>query len=354
MAPLDWGLGHATRCIPVVRELLLQGAEVWLAAGGAQATLLKEAFPSLPLLNLPGYQVDYAKTKRGLVFRLLLQVPRILNTIRQEHRWLKKAVSQYQFDAVISDNRFGLWHNTIPCIFITHQLRISVPGSRFIEDRVQKINYRYINRFTACWVPDEIQAPGLAGALSHPEKMPAVEVSYIGPLSRFEKKESPEQPDHLLVLLSGPEPQRTLLEEKVLAELAHYHGTATLVRGLPGNSSMLPSTNMIRIFNHLPAAELNEELQKAHWVICRSGYSSVMDLAIMGKKSIQIPTPGQTEQEYLAGLYQQQQAAFTVTQEQFSLTSVLKEAEQFDYRPFPLSGKNELPPVISRFLASLQ
>lgn len=354
MAPLDWGLGHATRCIPVVRELLDQGAEVWLAASGAQATVLKEAFPALPLLNLPGYQVDYAKTKRGLIFRLLLQVPRILNAIRQEHRWLKKAVEQYQFDAVISDNRFGLWHKKIPSIFISHQLRIQVPGSRFVEDRVQKINYRYINRFTACWVPDDAQQAGLAGALSHPEKMPAVPVSYFGPLSRFEKKAIPEQPDHLLVLLSGPEPQRSLLEEKILAELVHYQGTATLVRGLPGNSSMLPSTNMIRIFNHLPSAELNEALHKAGLVICRSGYSSVMDLAILGKKSIQIPTPGQTEQEYLASLYHQQQTAYTVTQEHFSLTAALKEAAQFHYRPFPLSGKNELHPVISRFLASLQ
>lgn len=354
MAPLDWGLGHATRCIPLIRELLDQGADVWLATNGAQATLLKEAFPTLPLLNLPGYQVEYAKTKKGLIFRLLLQVPRILNAIWQEQRWLKKTVDQYQFDAVISDNRFGLWHKKIPCIFITHQLRIRVPGSRFVEERVQKINYRYINRFSACWVPDEAQAPGLAGVLSHPEKQPAIPVSYIGPLSRFEKKAIPEQPDHLLVLLSGPEPQRTLLEEKILAELVHYTGTATLVRGLPGNHSMLPSTNMIRIYNHLPAAQLNEELYKAQLVICRSGYSSVMDLAILGRKSILIPTPGQTEQEYLAALYQKQQTALTAEQDHFSLSTAMTEADQFSYRSFPLSGKNELPPVISRFLASLQ
>ena len=327
---------------------------MWLAASGAQAALLKEAFPELPLLNLPGYQVGYAKTKRGLVFRLLLQVPRILHAIRQEHRWLKKAVEQFRFDAVISDNRYGLWHKKIPCIFITHQLRIRVPGSPFTENRLQKINYRYINRFSACWVPDELTAPGLAGSLSHPEKMPAVPVSYIGPLSRFEKKEIPEQTGHLLILLSGPEPQRTLLEEKILEELVHYQGTATLVRGLPGDQSMLPSTNMIRIFNHLPAPLLNEEMQKAQQVICRSGYSSVMDLALLGKKSILIPTPGQTEQEYLATLYQQQQTAFTTDQKNFSLTSALKAAAQCSYHPFPLSGKNELQPVITRFLASLQ
>ncbi len=289
-----------------------------------------------------------------MIFRLLLQVPRILNTIWREHRWLKKTVSQYQIDAVISDNRFGLWHKTIPCIFITHQLRIRVPGSKFMEHLVQKINYRHINRFTGCWVPDEEKAPGLAGELSHPDKFPAVPLSYIGPLSRLVKKEITEQQNHLLILLSGPEPQRTLLEEKLLAELVHYPGTATLVRGLPGNNSMLPSTNMIRIYNHLPAEELNTEMHKAALLICRSGYSTVMDLAHLGKRSILIPTPGQTEQEYLATLYQQQQTACTSAQQHFSLASALKEAAQFNYQPFPLSGKNTLQPVISRFLASLQ
>jgi len=354
VAPLDWGLGHATRCIPLIRELLAQGAEVWLAGEGAQAALLKEAFPDLPLLNLPGYQVEYAKTKTGLVFRLLLQIPRILVSIRQEHRWLKKAVRDHQLDAVISDNRFGLYHKTIPGIFITHQLRIQVPVMKRAEQWLQRINYRYISRFTACWVPDHATAPGLAGALSHPEKMPAVPVSYIGPLSRFERIGQPVVSPHLLALLSGPEPQRSLLEEKLIAELVHYNGTATLLRGLPGNSSMMPSTNMLRIYNHLPSAALNEELHKAPIVICRSGYSTLMDLAALEKKSILVPTPGQTEQEYLAALYQEQQTALAVEQTEFSLPVALKKADAFTYRPFPLTGKNELSPVISRFLASLR
>lgn len=289
-----------------------------------------------------------------MIFRLLLQVPRILHVIRREHKWLKKTVSQYQIDAVISDNRFGLWHKNIPAVFITHQLRIRVPGSNLIENILQKINYRYINRFSGCWVPDEEKAPGLAGELSHPEKLPAVPLQYIGLLSRMEKKELTGKQGHLLILLSGPEPQRTLLEEKLLAGLAHYQGTATLVRGLPDHHSLLPSTNMIRIFNHQPSSTLNEELQKAGMVICRSGYSTVMDLAVSGNKSILIPTPGQTEQEYLAALYHQQQTAYTVTQDHFSLTAALKEANQFSYQPFPLSGKNELRMAVSSFLASLQ
>jgi UDP-N-acetylglucosamine transferase subunit ALG13 len=316
--------------------------------------LLKEAFPELPLLNLPGYQVEYAKTKRGLALKIILQVPRILNSIWQENRWLKKAVRRHQIDAVISDNRFGLHHPHIPCIFITHQLCIKVPMGKKAERWLQKINYRYIQRFNACWVPDHKAAPGLAGALSHPDINPGIPITYIGPLSRFQKSASAEVPDQLLVLLSGPEPQRTLLEEKLIAELVHYNGNATLVRGLPGNTSMMPSTNMIRIYNHLPSAALHEELQKAALVICRSGYSTVMDLAAMQKKSILIATPGQTEQEYLALLHQQQQTACTADQSSFSLTAVLKKAGNFSYQAFPLSEKNELSPAISLLLRSLR
>lgn len=354
MAPLDWGLGHATRCFPLIHELLAQGADVWLAGEGAQAALFKEAFPELPLLKLPGYQVEYAKTKRGLALKLILQIPRILNSIRQENRWLKKTVRRHQIDAVISDNRYGLHHPHIPCIFITHQLCIKVPMGKKAERWLQKINYRYIQRFSACWIPDHKAAPGLAGELSHPDILPGIPVTYIGPLSRFEKTTAAEVPDQLLVLLSGPEPQRTLLEEKLIAELVHYNGNATLVRGLPGNTSMMPSTNMIRIYNHLPAAALNEELQKAALVICRSGYSTLMDLGALQKKSVLVATPGQTEQEYLSVLQQQQQTACAADQSSFSLTAVLKASNDFPYRPFPQSEKNEAGPAISRLLSSLR
>ena len=280
LAPLDWGLGHATRCIPIIRELQEQGAEVLLAAEGAAATLLQEAFPELPLLTLEGYRVRYAKTKTGLALKMLWQTPRILGVIKREHRWLKKAVKDYQIDAVISDNRYGLYHASIPSIFITHQLLIKIQFGKKAERRLQKINYRFIQRFTACWVPDHQDSPGLAGELSHPVLSPTIPVYYTGPLSRFEKTDTTEQKDHLLLLLSGPEPQRSILEEKILTELAHYPGTATLVRGLPGSDALLPSSNMIHIYNHLPTAQLREEMSKASRVICRSGYRDCSQICI--------------------------------------------------------------------------
>jgi len=337
VAPLDWGLGHATRCVPIVRELLENDCEVWLAGEGMQENLLRSEFPSLPFLPLNGYRVQYARSSVGVFSNVLFQIPKILIAIGQEHKWLRGAIKEHDFDAVISDNRFGLSHSNVPSVFITHQLRIKSPLGKWNETILQRWNYNYINRFKECWVPDLIGENNLAGELSHPVNKPAVTVRYIDLLSRFEKKEDREIKNRLLFILSGPEPQRTILENKIIDEVSHYPGTATIVRGLPSAQSVLPSTGMIKFYNHLSAKELNEEIEKADWVISRSGYSTIMDLATLQKKSILIPTPGQPEQEYLAKDLCQKKIAYTVQQRDFSLEPALEEARKLNYR-FPSFG----------------
>jgi uncharacterized protein (TIGR00661 family) len=333
VVPLDWGLGHATRCIPIIKALLAQDCDVWLAGEGMQEALLRSEFPSLPYLSVSGYRVQYSRSAGRLFWSIFLQIPKIIVAISKEHKWLRKAIKEHDFDAVISDNRFGLYHPGIPCIFITHQLNIKSPLGVWNEKLLQKLNYIYINRFTECWVPDyEEKENNLAGQLSHSHSKPKVRVIYIGLLSRFEKKEKEKINGHLLFILSGPEPQRGILENKIINEVSHYNGSATIVRGLPSALSVMPSTGMIKFYNHLSAKELNEEVEKADWVISRSGYSTIMDLAKLQKKSILIPTPGQTEQEYLAKYLSQRKLAFTVKQSEFSLDAVLKKAREFNYR----------------------
>jgi hypothetical protein len=331
VAPLDWGLGHATRCIPLIRELMRQGADVWLAGKGAQETLLKAEFPGLPFLFLPGYDIRYARTRSGLIKNLFFQIPGILRIIKVENKWLKNKIAEHGFNAVISDNRYGLYHPTVRCVFITHQLQIKTPFGRLAARWLQKRNYRYINRFASCWVPDEDNHNDLSGELSHPFKRPEVPLHYAGIFSRFRKLDLPERKDHLLFMISGPEPQRSLLEEKIIREIAHYHGTATIVRGLPGAHSLVPSTNMIRFYNHLPAEELNKEVASANWVIGRCGYSTIMDLAFMKKKSILIPTPGQTEQEYLGKYLHEKKIIYNVSQDEFSIQKSLQAAKDWPY-----------------------
>ncbi len=354
VAPLDWGLGHATRCIPLVRELLAQDCEVWLATEKSQEILLKNEFPSLAFLRLRGYRVRYAHTKIGLFWQMLLQSPRLLNIIKKENKWLQKAVQEYGFDAVISDNRYGLYHPEIPCIFITHQLTIKSPVGKWSERMLQKRNYRYIRRFRECWVPDEKNESNLAGELSHPPMYPQVLLKYIGPLSRFQKTTAVAEKDHLLFILSGPEPQRSLLENKIVAQVVHYNGTATVIRGLPGEASLIPSTNMLQFYNHLPAEELNKEIMRAEYIISRSGYSTVMDMAVLQKKTILIPTPGQTEQEYLGSYLQQKRFACCVSQKNFSITTALQCAKDFPYQFPVIPEDNRLRETIATWISSLR
>ena len=350
VAPLDWGLGHATRCIPIIRELLGQGCDVWLAGEGAQKQLLKTEFPDLPFLELPGYRIHYAKTAKGLIWKMIQQGPKLRRAILYEHQWLKKMVAQHQIDAVISDNRYGLYHSAVPCIFITHQLLIKSSAGKWTEKILQKRNYKYINRFTECWVPDIKGENNLAGELSHPQLKPAIPVHYIGQLSRFGKKEITEKKNHILIVLSGPEPQRTILEEKIIYDISHYNYTATIVRGLPGLSTLIPSTNMIQIHNHLTAEQLNKEMQEAEYVISRSGYSTVMDVVALQKKSILIPTPGQTEQEYLGKYLMANKIAISIQQHEFSLNKGLDAANSFNYQFFPVIITPSLKRTITAFL----
>ncbi|MEI9909508.1 MAG: glycosyltransferase [Bacteroidota bacterium] len=354
VAPLDWGLGHATRCIPVINELGRLGCDVWLAGEGPQEVLLKREFPGLPFLSLPGYRVNYAQSASGMLWSMFSQSRKILAAIKQENKWLKDMVAKHGFDAVISDNRYGLYHKTVSCVFITHQLTIKSSLGKMDGKIIAEINYRYIKRFSTCWVPDEGGENNLAGELSHPIKKPGVPICYISPLSRLEKTGAEEKKDHLLIILSGPEPQRAILENKIIEDIAHYPATATIVRGLPATSTIIPSSNSIKFYNHLPAEELNKEMNVAEYIISRSGYSSILDITKLQKKSILIPTPGQTEQEYLGQYLLQKQSALCVSQKEFSLTKALQKAERFSYRLPSFPADNKLRNTIEQFIASLQ
>ncbi|MEP7254253.1 MAG: glycosyltransferase [Ferruginibacter sp.] len=257
-------------------------------------------------------------------------------------------MKKYLIDAVISDNRFGMYHSSVPCIYVTHQLKIKT-DHRFTEWIAQKINYWFINKYNECWVPDTAGEINLSGELSHPVVLPKVPVKYLGPLSRFEKVASEIRYD-LLIILSGPEPQRTVFEEILLNDLKNYSGRALLVRGLPSNTTLLkPSSSSLGIQDHLPAAELNRVILQSQLIISRCGYTTVMDLIKLQKKAILVPTPGQTEQEYLADHLLKQKLFFCTKQEFFSLPEVLKKAEIFSFINSAFS-QNDYEKVIDSFV----
>lgn len=349
IAPLEWGLGHATRCIPIINELLVQGCEVLIAAEGATYSLLKQEFPHLTFLPLMGYRMKYSRKRFWLPVKLFIQFPKMIFTIYNEHQWLKKIIKEYKIDAVISDNRFGMFNNKIYSVYITHQLLIKT-GNNFTEKIAQKIHYYFINKYTECWVPD-FNVEGLAGELSHPKKLPK-HIKYIGGLSRF-KLHSTEKKFDLLISLSGPEPQRTIFENQILRDLKSYKRKVLFIRGLPDNKSELINENpLVEIRNHLTANELNDAMLQSDTIISRCGYTTIMDLVKLNKKAILIPTPGQTEQEYLAKYLREKKMFYTVSQKDFSLQNSLEHASAFLF-DIPDFNMEEYKNVLDQFVQLL-
>ncbi len=301
IAPLDWGLGHATRCIPIIQYLLDQGCRVTLAGEGAAEVLLKSNFPELEILSLTGYRIRYSQTASGFTTKILKQIPQILHAIRSENHWLKTIQKQHQFDIVISDNRYGLKIPNTYCVIMTHQLQIQTGMGKFADHLLQWAHYRILEKFDACWVVDRQGEDGLGGALSQPLQIPD-NASYIGILSQLNPSVHKVQSDRqeILILLSGPEPMRGILEALILSQIESLTAYRfQIVAGNPLGSSPTNLPDHVTYYTHLNAIKLNILIANASLVICRSGYSTLMDLAVMQKKALVVPTPGQTEQEYL-------------------------------------------------------
>jgi len=348
IVPLDWGLGHATRCVPLIKAFLKLNWQVVIAADGEIEYLLRKEFPQLQFLKLSGYRVQYSQNSRILPLKILWQIPKIIAAIKKEHEWLNRIVEQHEVDLVISDNRYGLHTEKVPCVFITHQLNIKAPF-RWIEKRLQQMNWNYISKFSECWIPDAVD--GLAGELSHPKELHPFPIRFLGPLSRFKRVMAPIRYKYLF-LLSGPEPQRTLLEKKVFEGVKSLKDQVAIVRGKPGSSASFSFPSNITVVNHLDGHELERMMNSAEYVVSRSGYTTVMEIAALQKRSILIPTPGQTEQEYLAAYLNKKGYAFTASQTNLDLQEVLEQAAQFCYREFPLLMDNlddELEDFIKKY-----
>lgn len=332
IAPLDWGLGHTTRCIPLIKAFQQQGCELVLAAEGAAAALLSAEFQGIKIKELKGYGIRYS-AGGSLAGSLVTQLPGILRSIRYEHQWLKRLLVNEHFDLIISDNRPGFWSSDVPSIYITHQLLIHSGKGNWVNRILQRLHSRYMKKFTTVWVPDLESNQNLAGELSHPPK-PIIHPQYIGLLSRLKAVAVSPQYD-LMVLLSGPEPQRTVLESRLLDQLQTFKGNVLFVRGLPATTSTLSTPATMTVYNHLPAQPLQEALASSKLVLCRSGYTTLMDLTRLQKKAVLIPTPGQPEQEYLAAYMQQQLLFPFMTQAAFDLSTACAIADSFQYQqPF--------------------
>jgi len=295
IAPLNWGLGHATRCIPIIEALENHDFEPIIASDGIALALLQKEFPHLQALELPSYNIEYAQNGENFKWKLFKQIPRMFAAVRAERKIIQQWVNERQLDGIISDNRLGIHSAKVPSVFITHQLNVLTGNTSWLTT---KIHHYFIKKFTECWVPDTAEKPNLSGKLGH-LKDNTLNIKHIGPLSRLRKKPTDQIYD-LMVLLSGPEPQRTLLETKLKDELKNFDGDVIFIRGVVEAEQKITQRFNVTCYNFMNSTELELAFNQSKMVLSRSGYTTIMDLAKLGKKAFFIPTPGQYEQEYLA------------------------------------------------------
>ncbi|HEY9046559.1 MAG TPA: glycosyltransferase [Ohtaekwangia sp.] len=330
ITPLDWGLGHATRSIPVIRALLKQGCTVSIAGSGDSLVLLQKEFPSLAAYNLPAYSPRYPAAG-SMVWAMAKQLPHFIQVIRDEHRALEEIVKNTKVDIVISDNRYGCWSAVVKSIFVTHQSNILMP-QRFgwLAPWVRRMNHRMMKRFSLCWIPDLPGDESIAGDLISFGKVDhTIQHRYIGPLSRFEFSGKKEKKYDLLCVFSGPEPQRTIFEKLVMEQVNHWTGKVCIVRGLPDQKYVTPLVTRAEVFPFLNSEALQDAIERSEVMLARSGFSTVMDMSRLGGHAIFIPTPGQTEQVYLAERLSKKGIAYSVQQSKFDLAQAWREVKNY-------------------------
>ena len=327
VAPLNWGLGHASRCVPLVHRFLEQGHEVILGGDGESLTLLRKHFPKQRYVYLAPLNLRYSKGSRQ-VGAMLRAMPQLIGWMIKDHAILKAILKEEHIDRIVSDNRFGLYASGSETIYMTHQLHILLPnGWKWLEPLAARLHARIYTRYNKVWVPDyEEPEKSLAGELSHPTVISNQHsvISYIDPLSRFDQRipnnqSTPSAPKYEVVaVLSGLEPQRTMLEKELLARYQNTEQSVLIVQGLMHRPNTRLKRGKISIVPHMDDAELAAALTGAKHIIARSGYSTIMDLnalglldAEKGNSKVQIellPTPGQPEQEYLAARFLEKNA----------------------------------------------
>ncbi|GMN09858.1 glycosyltransferase [Croceitalea sp. MTPC9] len=328
VAPLNWGLGHATRCIPIINALLENGYQPYIASDGVALELLQKEFPDIPSFKLSSYKIRYAEKGKNFKIKMIWDSPKVLKAITKEKKEVKKLVKEHQLDGIISDNRLGVYSKKVPCVFITHQLNVLSGNTTWFSS---KMHQKIIKKFAECWVPDVMGKPNLTGRLGHLKKS-KLNIKYLGPLSRFERDEE-DIVYELMVLLSGPEPQRTLLEEHLLKELQYFTGNILFIKGKIQNKQTKEYSKLkngaLTMVNFMQSKELENAINSSKLILCRSGYTTVMDLAKLEKRAFFIPTPGQYEQEYLAKRLEKQGLAPFSKQEEFTIDK-LNSLEDFN------------------------
>lgn len=285
IAPLDWGMGHTTRCVSLIKKLIEQENEIFFAGNEAQINFIKREFPTIKTTFLKGYNIAL-DSEKSTYWQVIKQLNKVRVAIKAEQVFANSFVAENNIDSIISDNRYGLYAKQTKNIFITHQLSLQIPfGKKLIDKNIKA----WVEKFDCCWIPDR-EENGFCGALIEADL--TIPKLFIGHLTRFKKAETAIKYKYLAIV-SGPEPTRTQFAKKLVDYLLAKNEPCAIV-GIKGNQKQ------VDFFDKPTTAELEKLIHQSETIISRAGYTTIMELGALGKQCILIPTPGQYEQEYLA------------------------------------------------------
>jgi UDP-N-acetylglucosamine transferase subunit ALG13 len=309
------------------------GNEVTVLSHGRSLELIKmELGDTVKYIDSNDYPLPYTERSKVFLIKFSLISPRLITSIINEHKSVVKMLEKEKYDMIISDNRYGVFHRKIPSYFITHQLRVIAPARiRFVENNFERFNSYFQRYFEKIMVPD-YEEDGISGDLAHNlNYLDTTNVEYFGIVSDFNRRDLSEDVDYLFSI-SGPEPQRQVLEDLILDQINDVDGKIILslgrkLVGAEKRKHML--SNNIRLYDFLPAEKREQLMNRSKFIVSRSGYSTLMDIYALGKKGLFIPTPYQTEQEYLAKYQKEMNNFLFVNQEEIDLKRDLEEAKNF-------------------------
>lgn len=331
----SWGLGHATRDLALIRALLHEGCRVTVVSDGNALQLLQEELgDAVRFLDWPDIPTSIASSSWRYYAKTVANIPQILATWREEKRQLAELLQRRSFDLIVSDHRFGLVTPEVPSYFITNSLRYIAPWrDPIVEATMEGFVARWLKPVRGVFIPDDVES-GLTGDMNHNLRFfPRERRIYLGLLSSIRKRNVTSDID-VFITISGPEPQRTMLQEKIFQQLPILEGRRVVVTlGQPGQDP--PSTPPgVEVYNYLDRQQQEEMLNRSKLIVCRSGYSTITELALLGKRALLVPTPGQTEQLYLGQFLHERGLFHSVDQRHLDLSRDLPRAmERPGYQP---------------------
>ena len=315
----SWGLGHATRSLPVIRKLIDEDNVVTIISNGRSLELLKkELGENIEYIDIPDYPMLLSENTRQFMAKSVIYWPKFIGRLRSGLNKLTKLLETRKCDRIISDARYEIYSRKIPSFFISHQIRIMNPlRIRMFETGSEIFNLFFFKRYAGVIVPD-YKEDNLSGDLSHNlKRLDEKKIHYVGALSDFKKKNTKKDIDYL-ISVSGPEPQRTILEKKLLSQVDQLEGNIVITLGKVEKRDSL-SKKDIKTYSFLTKEKREDFLNRAKLVVSRSGYSTILDLAVIGTKALMTPTPGQIEQEYLAEYHNKKGTFYSVNQNYINL-----------------------------------